>query len=121
MRLYLDEDTAAALLVQLLRQDGHDVETPAGTGLMGEWDPVQLTYAIKEDRVFLTRNYEDFEDLHNLVVDVGRGHHPGILVIRRDNSPRRNMAPRDIVRALRNLEAAGVPITDQYIVLNGWQ
>jgi hypothetical protein len=120
MRLYLDEDTVGALLVQLLRNDGHDVETPAGAGLMGEADPVQLTYAIKEDRVFLTRNYGDFEDLHNLI-RVARGHHAGILVIRRDNNPRRNMMPRDIVRALRNLEAAGVPIADQYIVLNGWQ
>jgi predicted nuclease of predicted toxin-antitoxin system len=121
MRLYLDEDTAAALLVQVLRQHGHDVETPAGAGLMSEWDPVQLTFAIREDRRVLTRNYEDFEDLHNLVIAEARGHHPGILVIRRDNNPRRNMAPRDIVRALRNLEAAGVPIADQYIVLNGWQ
>ena len=120
MRLYLDEDTAAALLVQLLRNAGHDVEVPAGAGLLGEWDPVQLTYAVKEDRAVLTRNYEDFEDLHNLL-QVGQGHHPGILVIRRDDNPRRNMSPRDIVRALRNLEVAGVPIADQYIELNGWQ
>jgi hypothetical protein len=31
------------------------------------------------------------------------------------------MTPRDIVRALRNLEAAGQPIADHYIVLNHWQ
>ncbi len=120
MRLYLDEDTVGVVLIQLLRNDGHDVETPADVGLMGEADPVQLTYAIKEERVFLTRNYGDFEELHNLI-RVARGHHAGILVIRRDNNPKRNMMPRDIARALRNLQAAGVPIVDQYIVLNGWQ
>jgi predicted nuclease of predicted toxin-antitoxin system len=120
MRLYLDEDTAAALLVQFLRRAGHDVQVPAGSGLAGEWDPVQLTYAIRENRILLTRNYEDFADLHNLI-DVARGHHSGILVIRRDDDTRRNMSPRDVVRALANLEAAGIPIADQYIVLNPWQ
>jgi hypothetical protein len=70
MRLYLDEDIAAALLVQVLRQHGHDVETPAGAGLMGEWDSIQPTFAIREGRRVLARNYEDFEDLHNLPDEV---------------------------------------------------
>jgi hypothetical protein len=29
MRLYLDDDSAAALLARLLRQAGHDVRVPA--------------------------------------------------------------------------------------------
>src|SRR5207249_10275988 len=120
MRLYLDEDTAAALLVQFLRRAGHDVRTPADAGLNGEWDAVQLTHAAKETRVLLTRNYEDFLDLHNPIA-VAQGHHLGIVVIRRDDDARRNMSPRDVVRALANLEATGVPIADQYIVLNAWQ
>jgi predicted nuclease of predicted toxin-antitoxin system len=120
MKLYLDEDTAWNLLVQFLRRAGHDVQVPVQSGLAGEWDPVQMTYAIQEERKVLTRNYCDFEDLHNLL-QAGQGHHPGILVIRRDDDPRRNMSPRDIVRALGKLEAAGVPMTDQYIVLNAWQ
>jgi len=120
MRLYLDEDTAAALLVQFLRRGGHEVEVPADAGLLGEWDPIQLMHAIQEDRVMLTRNYEDFEDLHNLI-DVAQGHHPGILVIRRDDDPRRNMSPRDIVRAIANFEAAGLPIADSYHILNHWR
>jgi hypothetical protein len=89
-------------------------------GLAGEWDPVQLTFAIQQARIILTRNYCGFEDLHNLL-QVAQGHHPGILVIRRDNDPKRNMSPKDIVRALSNLEAAGVPIGDQYLVLNARQ
>ena len=120
MRLYLDEDTAAGLLVRFLQNAGPDVQTSGDAGLNGRPDPVQFTHAIREGRTVLTRNYCDFEDLHNLI-DLARGHHPGVLVIRRDNNTRRNMAPPDIVRALRNLETAGVPIADCYIILNAWQ
>jgi hypothetical protein len=120
MRFYLDDDISAGLLVQLLRGAGHDVQVPPDVGLAGRPDPVHLTHAIRESRVFLSRNYRDFELLHLLILQA-QGHHCGILVVRRDNDPRRNMKPRDIVRALANLEAAGVPITDEYIILNAWQ
>jgi predicted nuclease of predicted toxin-antitoxin system len=120
MRLYLDDDIASALLTRLLRNAGHDVQTPADVGLAGKSDAIHLTHAIHETRVCLSRNYGDFEALHLLLVEA-QGHHPGILVVRRDDNPRRNMTPRDIVRALRNLEVAGVPLADQYIILNAWQ
>jgi hypothetical protein len=58
------------------------------------------------------RNHEDFEELH-LLIRQAQGAHPGILAVRRDNDPRRNMNPLDIVRALRNLENAGVPIANE--------
>jgi hypothetical protein len=79
-----------------------------------------LTYAIHNDRVCLTRNYEDFEDLHFLV-QAAAGHHPGILVVRQDNDPTRDLTPRGVVRAIRKLEGSGVPIRDQYTVLNHWR
>lgn len=79
-----------------------------------------LTYSVKEDRVLLTGNHRDFLNLHNLVVQV-RGHHPGILVVRRDNDPKRDLTPTGIVRALRKLLAAQVPVADQYIILNHWR
>jgi hypothetical protein len=120
MRLYLDDDTAAAVLIRAVRQAGHDVQIPADVGLRGAADPIQLTHAIRDARVLLSRDYRDFEPLH-LLVREARGHHAGILVIRRDNDPRRNVAPRDVVRALGNLAAAGVPLADEYIVLNAWQ
>ncbi len=43
MRLYLDEDISAVLLIKLLQKAGHDVQTTAGVGLMGQPDPIQLT------------------------------------------------------------------------------
>lgn len=120
MRIYLDEDIASRLLASLLQNAGHDVVTPAGTGTLAESDAVQLTRAIHEIRVCLSRNYKDFEELHLLVAEA-QGRHRGILVVRRENDPTRDLTPKGIVTAIRKLEAAGVPIENEYIVLNQWR
>jgi predicted nuclease of predicted toxin-antitoxin system len=120
MRLYLDDDIASGLLVQLLRHAGHDVVVPADLAIAGSEDPVHLRHAIREQRACLTQNYDDFRLLHELVVE-SRGHHPGIFVVRLDNDPRRDMRPAHIVRAVAKLIAAGVPSADEYIVLNHWR
>jgi predicted nuclease of predicted toxin-antitoxin system len=120
MRLYLDDDSASPLLSRLLRQGGHDVQMPADVGLSGEDDAVHLTYAVKDDRALLTGNHRDFLNLHNLAMQVG-GHHPGILVVRRDNDPKRDLTPSGIVRAIRNLVAANIPERDAFIILNHWR
>jgi predicted nuclease of predicted toxin-antitoxin system len=120
MRLYLDDDSVAARLIALLRQAGHDVQIPADIGMAGEDDAVHLTHAVQDDRVLLTHNYHDFENLHNLVLAV-QGHHPGILVVRREKDRKRNLKPVDIVRAIARLEASGTPIADSYHILNAWR
>jgi hypothetical protein len=56
----------------------------------------------------------------NLIVAV-QGHHPGILVVRKDNNPKRNLDEKGIVRALRKLLAAGVGLADHFYVLNHWR
>jgi Domain of unknown function (DUF5615) len=120
MRIYIDEDIADPLLIRLLERAGHEVEGPASVAMLGRSDPVQLTHAIREKRVCLTANYDDFEDLHLLIAE-SQGHHPGILVVRQENNPARDMTPRGIVAAIRKLEAAGVPIANEYTVLNHWR
>ncbi len=120
MRLYLDDDVASHILTRFLRAAGHDVRVPQDVGLSGRSDTVHLTHSVRESRVCLTRNYEDFESLHLLILQC-TGHHPGILVIRRDDDPRRNLSPRDTVRALQRLEAAEVALDDQFYVLNHWR
>jgi hypothetical protein len=50
-----------------------------------------------------------------------QGHHLGILVVRKDNDLRRDLKPAGIVRALTNLLAAGVPIVDNYHILNHYR
>jgi predicted nuclease of predicted toxin-antitoxin system len=120
MRLYLDDDSAGTLLTRLLAQAGHEVQVPADVGLSGDDDPVHLAHAIQQNRVLLSHNHRDFRNLHNLVM-IAQGHHPGILIVRRDNDPHRDLKPRGIVRALRNLLAAGVSFPDQFHILNQWR
>ncbi|HEV3417952.1 MAG TPA: DUF5615 family PIN-like protein [Pirellulales bacterium] len=120
MRIYLDDDSAAFLLARLLRQAGHDVQFPTDAGLSGEDDAVHLTHAVSDERVLLTSNHRDFLNLHNLIMQVS-GHHPGILVVRRDNDPRRDLTPSGIVRAIRNLLAANIAMRDEYVILNHWR
>jgi predicted nuclease of predicted toxin-antitoxin system len=120
MRLYLDDDIASPRLAQLLRTAGHDVRLPAEVGLAGEKDPVHLTYAVRDNRVCLTRNHGDFENLHDLILQV-QGHYSGLLIVRRDNDPKRDLTPGRIVRALGNVEAAGFSMADQCQTLNHWR
>jgi hypothetical protein len=121
MRLYIDDDSVDPALIRLLRHDGHDVEVPTDVGLAGHSDQVHLARAIRGRRAILSRNYRDFEDLHDLVVPAANGRHEGILVVRYDRNPRNNMSAGDIARSVRNLEKAAVPLADSYYELSHWQ
>ena len=120
MNLYLDDDCASHLLAQLLSAAGHDVQRPAMVGMDGASDASHLTHAIRESRVLVTANYDDFETLHDLIMQAG-GHHPGIIVIRKENNPRRDLTPRGIVAAVKRLEAVHPSLIDQFAVLNQWR
>jgi predicted nuclease of predicted toxin-antitoxin system len=120
MKLYLDDDMAAPLLARLLRNAGHDVRLPADVGLVGAEDSVHFRDAALDGRTIVSGNHDDYRDLHRLVVDL-TGHHPGALIVRKDNDSKRDLTPAGIVRALRNLLAANVPIADQFIILNHWR
>ena len=101
MNLYLDDDSASGLLVTLLKKVGHQVTVPADVNLSGVSDPRHLFHAVQHMLVLLTRNHDDFEDLHNLIQVTG-GKHPGILVFRLDNDP-----TRDLKERVHGIEAAG--------------
>jgi predicted nuclease of predicted toxin-antitoxin system len=120
MNLYLDDDSADPLLARLLRQAGHDVQLPQDVGRMGSHDAVHLRYAIDSGRVILSHNHRDFQFLHELLY-AGQGHHPGILIVRRDNDRKRDLTASGIVRALANLLAAGIALADELHVLNHWR
>jgi hypothetical protein len=120
MRLYLDDDSASPLLARLFVQAGHDVQLPADVGLAGRKDPMHLAWAAKDDRVLLSGNHDDYRLLHNLIMQVG-GRYPGILIVRKDNDPSRDLKPQGIVRAIRNLLAAAVPLADSFHILNQWR
>jgi predicted nuclease of predicted toxin-antitoxin system len=120
MNLYLDDDSAKAALATRLRNAGHQVVQPASVGMSGASDSRHLLYAVQHDFVLLTKNHDDFEDLHYLVRGVG-GKHPGILIVRADNDPSRDMKDQDIARAIAKLEGAGVPILNEFHILNHWR
>lgn len=120
MKLYLDDDIAWPLLAKLLRNAGHDAQLPSDIGMTGSADPAHLTRAIRDDRVCLTKNYDDYWLLHLLLLE-GKGNHPGILVVRQENNPARDLTPKGIVAAIRKLEAAGAPVANEYVVLNHWR
>ena len=120
MNLYMDDDSVGGLRVKSLREAGHDILLPADIGAAGEEDPEHFMHAIRRSRVLFTYNYRDFELLHDLVLLVG-GHHPGILVVRRDNDQKRDMKPHDIVRAIKNLLGSGIQVADGYHLLNSYR
>ena len=95
MNLYLDDDSAKASLAALLRKAGHQVVIPADAAIAGVSDPRHLIHAIQHGFVLVTRNHDDFEDLH-VLPQVSGGRHSGLLVIRFDNDPTRDMKDRDI-------------------------
>lgn len=120
MNLYIDDDSAEGVLVKLLRAAGHDVVVPKDIGFAGRDDSQHMQQAVAGSRVMLTKNYDDYQNLHDLILICG-GHHPGILVVRQDNDKNRNMSPHGIVVAIANLIARSVPLPDSYHILNWYR
>ncbi len=120
MNLYLDDNINKGALANRLRKAGHSVVLPGAVGLMGASDSRHFLHAIEQQRVLLTRDHEDFFILHR-VVRAAQGQHAGILVVRADNDPLRDMKDADIARAVHNLERAGVPIANEFHILNHWR
>ena len=66
-------------------------------------------------RLVLTRNYDDFQALH-----FSNPIHPGILIVYTSQDYSKDMSFKTIVRAIANLEAANIPLANQFISLNQW-
>ena len=120
MRIYLDDNIASPLLRKLLNKAGHDVQLPSDVGMAGKLDALHLAHSIADDRVCLTSDHDDYVALQFLIKEA-QGHHPGILVVRYDNDPTRDLTPKGIVGAIRKLEAGGVPMPNEYVILNHWR
>jgi predicted nuclease of predicted toxin-antitoxin system len=120
MNLYLDDDTADRQLVRRLSRAGHVVVVPAEVNLSGAPDTRHLIHAMRQSLILVTRNHDDFLDLHE-VIQVARGTHPGMLIIRFENDPTRDMTPRQIATAISHLETAEVPLANQVYILNHWR
>lgn len=116
LALLLDEDSQAKYLVRLLKGAGHNVLTINEADIAGFPDDKVLAYARKYNRILLTRNCDDFQALHQ-----ANPNHPGILAIYQDAEPAKNMSYQAIVDTIGNLEAAGLALVNQFVVLNQWK
>jgi predicted nuclease of predicted toxin-antitoxin system len=120
MRILIDENMSSPRLAAVLRTAGHDVVLSTDVGPRSQSDARVMIDAIGLQRLVLTRDYEDYTDLHDLVMATG-GRHPGILIVRFDDDPSRNLSFRAIFTAIGNLESAGIPIDNHVHVLNHWR
>jgi Domain of unknown function (DUF5615) len=117
---YLDDDVSDHLLIRMLRAAGHTVIVPGEAGTAGQADPRHLLDALRRAAAIVTRNVEDFENLHFLVVGSG-GAHAGVFLIHSEATKKRNMKRHEIVAALTKYEAAGLDPSSQLINLNHWR
>jgi hypothetical protein len=115
-KIYLDDCAYDKDLVRQLNQAGHQVVTPAQAKTTGQADDVHFRYAADHGLVLLTKNADDFLELHDK-----DSKHAGILVVYQDNDPERDMNQADIVRAIANLVTAGVTFPSAVHVLNAWR
>jgi predicted nuclease of predicted toxin-antitoxin system len=120
VRILIDENLSSQRLAARLEAMGHDVVLVDDVGLLSASDARVLTWAIGQDRSVLTRDTEDFEELHDLVL-ASESHHPGMLFVRFDRNPRHNMTEQGIAIAVGKLDASGVPIPNLIHVLNHWR
>jgi predicted nuclease of predicted toxin-antitoxin system len=120
MNIYLDDNISDRKVAGALRKAGHTVVRPADFGLSGRSDVRHLEYAIRASLVVLTKDSDDFRDLHQLV-ETSSGAHPGILLVHEDNNPKRDMKAKDIVRAIAKLERSELSLTTPLLVLNHWR
>ena len=115
LKLLLDEDSQAKYLVNLLRGSGHDVITANDAGLGGLLDSVVLEYARQQKRVILTRNCDDFLELHQF-----NPFHEGILAVYQNSDTSKNMNYQAISNAIANLKLSGYNLENQFVILNQW-
>ena len=120
MEVYLDDDTDDDRLISTARRHGHRLLSPRSLGLRGSHDAVHLREAIQRRLPLLTRNQHDFRFLHELVV-AAAGTHFGILIVCRDNDPRRDMSQSDVVQAITKLEQSMPDLRNQLVILNQWK
>ena len=82
LRTYLDEDVDV-LLAKLLIARGFDCATASQLGHISWTDEAQLEYATNDNRILITHNRVDFENLAVAWFGSNRAHAGIVLAIRR--------------------------------------
>jgi predicted nuclease of predicted toxin-antitoxin system len=120
LSLYLDDCADDDVLVALLRRAGYEVHTPRSAGTSGASDDEHLAYAAHHEYALLTKDPDDFLELHLHWRSIPRSH-SGILLIYEEKEVSKNMTRAQIVAAIDHLVASGVPLANEIHTLNHWR
>ena len=120
LSLYLDDCADDDILAALLRRAGHHVHTPRSAGISGVSDEEHLEHAARHNYTLLTKDPEDFLDLHHQWQAIDRSH-LGILLIYEEKEVSKNMNRAQIIVAIDNLVTSGIPIANAIYSLNQWR
>src|SRR4030095_8055120 len=120
LSLYLDDCADDDTLAALLRRAGHEVYTPRGAGTSRVSDEEHLAYAAAHTYTLLTKDTDDFLDLHHHWRAMNRIH-SGVLPVYEEKEVNKNMSRTQIVMAIDHLVASGVLITNEIHTLNHWR
>jgi ABC-type branched-subunit amino acid transport system ATPase component len=120
LNIYLDDSADSDLWITYLTNAGYGVISPRGAGTSGLSDSKHLEYAATHGYVLLTRNPDDFKTEHQNWQAQGRAH-AGIFLVYQDNNVIKDMKATDVVRAIANLLASGIPIANEIYTLNQWR
>ena len=120
MNIYLDDCLDDHELIQRLRQAGHTIISPREARTVGIADRAHLEYAVQHHCTLLTKNCDDFQELH---MAWRRTSHPhgGIFLVYQDNNSNKDMSLTDIVRAIGQRIVSGLSIADELHMLNHWR
>lgn len=121
MKIYLDDDADGSLLIIALQSAGFEVLSPRNKeiNMRNRDDLAHLERATKERATILTFNCKDFRALHKDWENSGKVH-AGILVVYKYNNPKKDLAPADIAKAIKNILVLHAPIEKQLHVLNDY-
>jgi predicted nuclease of predicted toxin-antitoxin system len=120
LSLYLDDCADDDILAALLRRAGYAVHTPRSAGTSGVRDEAHLDYAAREGYALLTKDPDDFLELHLHWRAIHRPH-SGILLAYEEQDVKKNMNRAQLVLAIEHLVASGVPFANEIYTLNHWR
>jgi hypothetical protein len=96
------------------------VHTPRSAGTSGASDDEHLAYAAPHGYTLLTKDPDDFLDLHRQWRATNRAH-SGILLVYEEKEASKNMSRTQIVTAIERLVASGIPLANEIYTLNHWR
>ena len=120
LSLYFDDCADDDILAALLRRAGYQIHTPRSAGTSGVSDEEHLAYAARSGYTVLTKDPDDFLDLHHHWHATNRTH-SGILLVYEEKEVSKNMNRTQIVMAIAHLVASGVPLANEIHTLNHWR